>query len=286
MTSNLTHPIQPRARAQRGFTLIELMIAVLLALFLSAGLLTLVQAMKTTAGVQSGLSQLQDKERMAMTLVADVIQSAGYFPNPTLNQAALEFPITAPFGFAGQTSAFAAAGQSIVGAGNYADPPLPANPSNSITIRYASGGTVVVPPASPDNIINCTGNASPVATTFTNTFSLLADPSIPGTYDLVCQLSDSTAGTTNTVYLVSGVTQLQIYYGVQTNGGVTTGSVDTYLDANAVTAGNYWGKVVSARVTLTFVNPLYGNLAGQNTKLTTPQTIAFTRVIDVMNKAN
>jgi type IV pilus assembly protein PilW len=286
MTSTPARPIEPWARPQRGFTLIELMIAVLLALFLSAGLLTLVQAMKATAGVQSGLSQLQDSERMAMTLIADVIQSAGYFPNPVLNQAALEFPVTAPFGFAGQTSAFTAAGQSVVGAGNYGDPPLPANPSNSITVRYASAGTVAVPPASPDNIINCTGNASTVATTFTNTFSLLPDPSIPGTYDLVCQLSDSAAGTTNTVYLVSGVKQMQIYYGVQTNGGVTTGSVDTYLDANAVTAGPYWNKVVSVKVTLTFVNPLYGSLAGQNTRPTTPQTIPFTRVIDVMNKAN
>jgi len=154
-------------------------------------------------------------------------------------------------------------------------------------VRYATAGTVVVPPASPDNIINCTGNTSPVATTFTNTFSLFADPSVPGTYDLVCQLSDSTAGTTTPpIYLVNGVTQLQIYYGVQTNGAVTTGSVDTYLDANAVNAGNYWSKVVSVKVTLTFVNPLYGNLAGQNTNADTPQTIAFTRVIDIMNRAN
>jgi type IV pilus assembly protein PilW len=275
-------PIHLRARSQRGFTLIELMIAVLIALFLSAGLLTLVQAMKATAGAQSGLSQLQDNERMAMTLIADVIQSAGYFPNPLLNTAASEFPVTAPFSFAGQTSAFTTAGQSIVGAGNYGDPPLPASPSNSVTVRYATGGMAVVAPTIPDNIVNCTGNTSNVPTTFTNTFSLLADPTIPGTYDLVCQLSDSTAGTTTTVYLVSGVTQLQIYYGVQTNSGVATGSVDTYLDGNSVPN---WANVVSVKVTLTFVNPLYGNLAGQ-LRSNTPQTIAFTRVIDVMNKAN
>jgi type IV pilus assembly protein PilW len=240
--------------------------------------------MKRTSVTQSGLSQLQDNERMAMTLIADVIESSGYFPNPIINTAAAEFPIVAPIAFAGQTSTFTYAGQAVVGAGNYNDPPLPASPSNSITIRYATAGTVVVPPASPDNIINCTGNTSLNATTFTNTFSLLADPAVAGAYDLVCQLTDSAANTTSTVYLVSGVTQLQIYYGVQTNSGVTTGSADTYLDANTVTAGNYWNKVISVKVTLTFVNPLYGNLAGQNTNPSTPQTIAFTRVIDVMNK--
>ena len=42
--------------------------------------------------------------------------------------------------------------------------------------------------------------------------------------------------------------------------------------------------VVDVKVTLTFVNPLYGNLAGQNMNADTPQTIQFTRVIDVMNK--
>jgi len=96
-------------------------------------------------------------------------------------------------------------------------------------------------------------------------------------------LNDSALGTTSTVQLVSGVTQLQVYYGVQTNPGVSNGSADTYLDANAVTAGNYWGNVISVKVTLTFVNPLYGNLAGQST-VNTPKTITFTRVIDVMNK--
>jgi type IV pilus assembly protein PilW len=255
------------ARAQRGFTLVELMIAILIALFLSAGLLTLVQAMKTTAGMQSGLSQLQDNERMAMTLVADVIQSAGYFPSPQLKTAVGEFPVVPPFIFAGQ---------SISGAGNFGDPA----PGNSITVRYETAGTVVVPPAAPDNIINCTGNTSNAQTVFTNTFSVAPDPSVPGTFDLICVLNDSTAGTTTTVYLVSGVTNLQIYYGVQTNPAVSTPSADTYLDANHVTN---WSNVVSVKLTLTFVNPLYGNLAGQST-VNQPQTIQFTRVIDVMNK--
>ena len=46
--------------SHRGFTLIELMVAILIGLFLIGGLLTLVQAMKRTSTMQSGLSQLQD----------------------------------------------------------------------------------------------------------------------------------------------------------------------------------------------------------------------------------
>jgi hypothetical protein len=54
--------------------------------------------------------------------------------------------------------------------------------------------------------------------------------------------------------------------------------VDTYLDANGVTAGNYWGNVISVKLTLTYVNPLSG-LPGQ-----VATTVPFTRVVDVMQK--
>jgi type IV pilus assembly protein PilW len=261
-----------RAAAQRGFTLVELMISILIALFLIGGLLTLVQAMKNTTGIQSGLSQLQDNERMAMTLIADTIQSAGYFPNPTANTAAGEFPVAGLFTFAGQ---------SVVGTGNYLDPA----PGNSITVRYATNGTLAVNGLgvpTPDNTIDCTGNTSPVATMFTDSFSLTPDPNVANTYDLTCVLLNSTAGTNTTVSLVSGLQDMQIYYGVQTNPAVSNGSADTYLDAATVSALNYWPNVISVKVTLTFINPLYGSLAGQSG--TVPQTVQFTRIIDVMNK--
>jgi type IV pilus assembly protein PilW len=246
-----------RRIANRGFTLVEIMIAILIGLFLTGGLLTLVQAMKRTSVTQNGLSQLQDNERMAMTLLTDVIQSAGYFPKPTVNTAASLMPVTGAFTFAGQ---------SIVGTGKWLDP----SPGNSITVRYVTWGTGS---GHNDQTINCTGNTAAVQTLFTNTFSLAAG-TVLGTYDLVCVLNGAAA-----VHLVSGVKNLQIYYGVQTNPAVSNNSADTYLDANTVTA---WNKVISVKVTLTFVNPMYGSLAGQT--LSAPQTIAFTRVVAVMNK--
>jgi type IV pilus assembly protein PilW len=268
------------ARA-RGFTLVEILVAITIALFLTGGLLTIVGAMRKTTTVQSGLSNLQDNERMAMTLLADVIQEAGYFPNPSANTATGEFPAIGPFTFAGQAVSLAQ-GQSFIGAGGFTDPPPPAA-SNIISVRFATAGTVVVAPAVPDNLINCTGNSTTYATTFVNTFAVIADATVPGTYDLVCQLQDSTAGGAPiTVYLATGITQLQILYGVQTNTSVNSTSVDTYLDANGVNAGPYWNNVISVKLTLSFVNPLYGNLPGQSS--TAPPTITFTRVIDIMNR--
>jgi type IV pilus assembly protein PilW len=244
---------------QRGFTLVELMIAMLIALFLIGGLLTLVQGMKSTSLNQNGLSQLQDSERMAMTLMTDVIQSAGYFPNPLINTVASSFPVSAPFTTSGQT---------LFGSGNFTD----AAPGNSITVRYMTNGTAGLP--TPDNVINCLGNTSTVAATFVNTFSV----DLP-TGTLQCTLIVNGVALAP-VPLISGVNRMQIYYGVQTNTAVGTNSIDAYLDAATVTAGNYWGNVKSVKITLTFVNPLFGQ-AGQTA---VGQFITFTRIVDVMNK--
>ena len=242
--------------AQRGFTLVELMIAILIGLFLVGGLLTLVQAMKRTNVSQSGLSQLQENERMAMTLITDVIQSTGYYYTPLTNSAAAAFPATGSL----------AAGQALFGTGAYPS----AAPGHSIVVRYQTFGG--------DNIINCTGNPSATAATFTNTFSIANG-------NLQCQLTVTAAGVTTVnpaVPLIPGLYNMQIYYGVQTNTSVSNNSVDCYLDAPTVTAGTYWGSVKSVKITLTFLNPLYGTLQGQTT-VNTPQYIFFTRIIPVMS---
>ena len=64
---------------QRGFSLVELSIAILIALFLLGGLVTLVMGTRRTNATQSALSQLQDNERIAMTLITNVVQQAGYY---------------------------------------------------------------------------------------------------------------------------------------------------------------------------------------------------------------
>lgn len=248
------------AATQRGFTLVELMIAVVIGLFLVGGLLTLVQAMKRTSVSQSGLSQLQENERMAMSLMTDVIQSTGYFNDPVSNTAASVFPVSAPF---------TVAGQSIFGLGAYGA----AAPGNSVTVRYLTAGTGAT---TPDNVINCSGGTNAAAATFVNKFSVNA-----ATGNLECQLTVIVGGvsTVTTVPLINGLYDMQILYGVQTNTGVSNNSIDCYLDATAVAN---WNAVKTVKVQLVFVNPMYGNSPGQTT-INTPQYINFKRIIPVMS---
>src|SRR3984885_1277174 len=111
MKAKSTLPMR-RARLQGGFTLVELSVATLIRLFLLGGLLTIVQDMRRTFTNQNQMSQMQDSERLAMTLITDVVQEAGYFPDPTLETLAGAMLNTPPF--------TAGSGQAIAGTHNAA----------------------------------------------------------------------------------------------------------------------------------------------------------------------
>ena len=246
-----TEPRSPgAARCQSGYTLVELLVAMAIAVFLLAGLFTIVQGTRTTFGNQNQLAQLQDNERLAMTLITDVVQTAGYFPDPTNNTAAGSLP---PVGTTFQ------AGQAISGQRNAAAP------EDSITVRYTTGPN--------DGIINCTGNSNTTAAPvqYMNAFSI-TNTGPNNSPQLVCTLSANAP-----VALVNGVQNLQIWYGVKRDFTVDNNSVDTYLRADQMTPAD-WGNLTAVRVILSFSNPLFGQ-PGQ------PQTIQFERVIDIMNRA-
>lgn len=241
-SSNETH--------QGGFTLVELMIALLIGLFLLGALIGIVQGNRRVFADQNQLAQLQDSERMAMTLMTDVIQSAGYFPDPTTNVATTSLPAAAPF----------AAGQSITGTYNAA------TPGDTISLRYQTFSGAA---GSGDGILNCSGQSNTTGSNqvYVNTFQVTNG-------QLVCTLGATTYN------LVSGVTNLTVLYGVKTNVATTGNDIDTYLNANQMTAA-YWGRVIAVMVKLTFTNPLY-NAAYPNGQ---PQTFTMQRVVGVMNQA-
>ena len=241
-----------RARTQQGFTLIELMIALFIGLFLLAGLGTLVQSNKRVFLSQGKLAQLQDGERLAMSMITDVVQETGYYPSPVANTPASTMLALAQ-GASGATQAMSA-GQTMTGT----DSATP--PGDVITVRFAT--------ANNDGILNCTGtsNTTGAVYAYVNTFSV--NPS----GQLVCNQN-------GTAYpLVAGVTNLSVLYGVNTLG--TGNNVDTYMNATQVTKANAWGNVISVHIALEFSNPLYvaANPQGQ------PPTVTLQRQVSVMNQ--
>jgi len=235
-----------RAGSSRGFTLVELMVALTIGLLVTIGILTLLGAMRRTSTSQTGLSTLQENQRIAMSLITDMVQTAGYYPNPVSNS-----PTT--FFTAVTTPTTMASGQFNAGADATSD---------TLYIRYATNGS--------DYVIDCLGNTYSAGAQLTLTSTM----SVVNGY-LQCAMSNGTTSTT--VQLVSGIQSMQILYGVQSKPGSTDNSVDAYVTATNVTD---WTKVLTVKVTLSFVNPLYG----QPGQASVGQYIPFTRVITLMNK--
>jgi type IV pilus assembly protein PilW len=251
---------QLRARhAARGFTLVELMIALLIGLFLTGGLLTLMFAMRRSTTTQAGLSQLQDDERMGMSILTSAIQSAGYYPSPYVNTASTFFLAAAPL----------VAGQSIYGTHTNATTP------DTLIVRYTTAGTATA--GIKDNTINCAGQTSTTQKTWTQTFQIDTTNKL-----LQCVLNDG-VNPAVTLNLITGITNLQILYGVQTGPGIAANSADCYMTADAVNTAGFWPKVVSAMVTLTYVNPLKNQPGQSSAGAAITTTIPFTRVITLMN---
>ncbi len=234
-------------RAQRGFTLVELMITVAIALFLLYGLVTIVQNVRRTSFDQQSLAQLQDQQRFAMTVLTDVIQAGGYFPDSTAWTPTTSLPAVGPFG----------QGQAFAGTHNAAAP------GDTVGVRFRT--------ALNDGVINCTGGTNTVfgpTHLYTNSFS------VSPAGQLQCSLDGAAP-----VALVSGVTNLTIYYGVKRNFAVTDYNVDTYLTADQMLATD-WNNISSVRIVLTFTNPLYKGPNGGQTP-----TVSFDRVVEVMARA-
>jgi type IV pilus assembly protein PilW len=249
----------PRRARSQGFSLVELLVSLVIALFLIGGVLAVVQDTRRAATSQTQSTQLQDSVRLAMTIITDVVQTTGYFSDALNSSALASLGAVAPF----------AAGQAISGTGTF----LAAPPGDTLTVRYQT--------ANADGILNCggTSNTTGANEIFVNSFS------VDALGNLNCTLTTA-AGTTIIPLITAStggvnplqVTNLQVMYGVQTNFALGNQCADTYMDAATVAATVIntlpaWNYVVSVRITLTFTNPG-----------TTLPPVQFTRVIGIMNK--
>ena len=68
----------PQVSAARGFTLVELMIALLIGLIISAGVIQIFSASRTTYQLDESLARAQENGRFALEFLAQDIRHAGY----------------------------------------------------------------------------------------------------------------------------------------------------------------------------------------------------------------
>jgi type IV pilus assembly protein PilW len=267
----------------RGYSLIEMMVAITIAVFLLTGLFMILQSTRHSSTQTSGLSDLQDEERVAMTMLTDIIQTGGYYPN------AVGGSVTSALSKDPDLARFKTDGQIFYGGAN-------ANPAADwITVRFAA--------APGDTVINCIGQQNPTTGSnpqiYLNKFLIGADP-ITGVSQLQCAPTNGVTGTP----LVNNVTGMRFFYAVNTT-GATSLTPNTSTGPNTSEAAGFtnngcpadmyiptanmtdldWTNVCAVKVQLTFVNPLYQPAGQPNPTPGQPQTLTFERVIAVLSKA-
>lgn len=223
---------------QRGVTLISLMIALAIATFLLAGLFQVWYQTRQTFSAQGQLAQLQDNQRMALTMLTNTVQTGGYYPiylnyppNPppaTPYSQSVSFPVKGDFTLAGQAF-FGTGAASGTGTGD------------TLEIRYVADA----------NTLDCLGQSDAVGSMVVNTYQVVSG-------NLQCTVvvtpSGGAAQPAVTLPVVTGVTNLTVLYNVLIPGTTTY----QYQSATTVAASASWASIQSVQLTLTFANPLSG----------------------------
>ncbi len=222
-----------RLPREKGFTLIELMVTLLISAVLLGAIYENYLASQRSYRLLDGLSQLQENARFSMYMLGANIRTAGYRTDTEVADIAA-FPVAGAA--APSLAVFGASGQVVTGSNNDAAVTAILDGSDSVSIRYQGNidGTTR----------DCLGAVVAAGTVAVNTFYV----------DTANELQCNNGA--NDFPLADGVENMQVLYGLDTDGDE---AADVYQNAAGI-AGNAWRNVVSVRIAmlLTSVNPSPG----------------------------
>ncbi len=207
-----------RINRQRGLTLIEIMVALVISLFLLAGLLQMFIGTRQSARVQENLSRVQENGRFAIDFVGRNIRLAGYRSRSTI-EAGIAFEDKFP------------GVRAVQGTNNDG-----VNGSDTITVAFEGEG------AGQGDIRNCLNTQINDSVTSSNAFTINY-VSASDKYELRCQSGAGVPAQT----ILEDVENMQILYGISDNPIGGSGVANRYVPANNVGS---WDRVVSLRISV------------------------------------
>ncbi len=229
----------------KGFSIVELMIAVTLGSLLLLGVTKIFVDTKSSYSLREGLSRLQENGRFAIDLVQLGLRQAGFKAN-SFQADDLTFLVDA-VNYGPANNNFVAAGQVVAGSeGGGVNP-------DTISLRFQQTNAAPL-------LFDCASNTPLAGTTVVNTFYVTA----ANTLNCI-----DAAG--NDQLLVDGVENMQVLYGVDSNNDFVA---DMYIPASTVAVNGDWSRVVSIRLALlvssidratNFTDNVVYNLLGTNT---------------------
>ncbi|HYL88944.1 MAG TPA: PilW family protein [Burkholderiales bacterium] len=222
----------------RGFSLIELMIALTIGLILSVVVSQIFLNTSTVFRSTDNLSRVQENARYALALLTREIRSASYRSDPRIPRQQA-YPVATTPGITGTDGGMSASPVSGI--------------PDQITVRFQGSGTG----ASADGTVqDCIGNRIDYGNMVVNTFLIKNDPANNNEPTLYCNTAVPPAACTDppagSCYpLIPSVENFQIVYGEDIGAAPFTpnpdGSVDRWVPAGSV---SNWDNVLSVRVAL------------------------------------
>ena len=211
----------------RGFTLVELMVALLISTVLLGAIYENYLATQRSYRFLEGLSQLQENARFSMYMLGSNIRSAGFRANTEVSEQA-SFPVAGVA--APSVASFGTAGQVVTGSNNDAGVAAILDGSDTVSVRCQGNND--------GTTRDCLGAVVAAGVIAVNTFY------VDTANELQCNNG------TNDFPLADGVENMQVLYGLDTDGDE---AADVYRNAAGI-AGDAWLNVVSVRVAMLFTS--------------------------------
>jgi type IV pilus assembly protein PilW len=257
-------------RAQAGFTIVEMMVAMAISLVVMLGFAATFVNMKQTFNSQNGLTLLQDNERLASLILNSSLDEAGYFPTGANPAATPKVPPTT----VDRTGIIATPLTTGYGGNMGATLYIFGSPPNSTTTPPTPETISTAYLSAPgDGLSTCQGGTNTGASNVSIRNIFYVD-SNTNTFGCVVLANGSTSTAPGSLFqpLISSVQSMSVLYGVDTNGDK---NIDSYLAAKDMAP--YWSNVKNVQITLNFINP--------NAKLggAAAATIAWTQTVNLMN---
>lgn len=219
---------------QTGLSLLELMVAMLIGLFIIVGISSVYLGNKRSSITTNELSLLQDNGRAILEQLTEVIQHAGYSSTSAAPSDQVFITTAVANSMCNDGS------DSVVDTGLFSAMANNTSYGDTIGVIYLGDDRLNTDCGAAQLPASCRvgAGASTAAARIYNLFDVAADAS--GVPELRCTGSRSGAAQT----IAQGVENLQLTYGEDTN---SDGTPDRYVNSTAVTN---WGSVVSVNISV------------------------------------
>ena len=223
----------------RGFTLIEMMVALVIGLLITLVVLQAYLSGLGTQMTQTGAARAQESSRIAFDLLAHSLRKAGY-KNPKAPALGFCDTTVARLVISNDPATIDPTAANLAGSAVTI-----LNTSDAFRVRYFGEGLPFAPFSTDGTIRDCLGNTVAPNSLVEDTFFIAADAANNNDPTLFCYTTNAAAR--GNVPLVPGIESMQLLYGEDSDGD---GIINRYVTGAGLTNANALNSIRSVKLSV------------------------------------